>query len=72
MASAAIAACTSAILVASELTHCRPDDCATWLKSCIGKSYDCTLGRAVLAGAVASAGLAAGACAVTATGAGAA
>ena len=47
--SAAMAALTSAILAASELTHCRPEACATWLKSCRGRSYDCTLGRDVLA-----------------------
>ena len=57
LGSAAIAAWTTAILAGSELTHCRPELLATWIKLSTGKVKACTLGRPV-AGAAAGAGAA--------------
>ena len=57
LACAAIAAFASAILLASELTHCRPEPRATCAKSCKGRSYAVTFGKVAATG-TAGAGLA--------------
>lgn len=72
--SAAIAACTAAILLASEFTHCNPEDCATSCKLSVGSAYPATLGMPAVLVAVGDAarGAAIGATAsgAAATGAG--
>ena len=51
LGSAAMAAWTTAILAGSELTHCKPDCWATWIKSSTGNWKVCTRGRPLDAGA---------------------
>lgn len=51
LGSNAMAAFASAILPASELTHCRPEPCAICAKSCKGRSYAITLGKPEATGA---------------------
>ena len=73
LGSAAIAACTAAILSASEFTHCRPDEAATCCSASTGSVNVCTRGRppwAAAAPAAAGAGAtAAGVAGAAATGA---
>lgn len=69
LGSAAIAACTAAILSTSEFTHCRPDEAATCCSASTGSVNACTRGRPPLAGALAGAAAGAGVTAAGAAGA---